>query len=162
MQKKLQIANRKVTLMPKAQVVHTHQTSCRRGWPRRFGALNSSPHSRVFTFASVGSSPRSLITTCALARIGVHTKRVRYVTLHFLRHRNRAQVTVLVCEQIQQAHVNISIHSRRGPSRSVPGRVFPFKSFPGFAVVSPHRVSSALKSQRSLSNENGKKAIGLD
>ena len=28
-----------------AQVVHTHRTSCRCGWPRGFGALNPSPHS---------------------------------------------------------------------------------------------------------------------
>ena len=28
----------------RSQVVHKHRTSCRRGWPRGFGALNSSPH----------------------------------------------------------------------------------------------------------------------
>ena len=27
-----------------AQIVHTNRTSCH-GWPRGFGALNSSPHS---------------------------------------------------------------------------------------------------------------------
>ena len=38
----------------------THiETSRRRGWPGGFGALNSSPHSRIFTFVSEGSSPRS-------------------------------------------------------------------------------------------------------
>ena len=44
-----------------AQGVHTHQTSCRRGWPGGFGALNSSPHSWIFTSVSVGSSPRSYL-----------------------------------------------------------------------------------------------------
>ena len=32
-----------------AQVVHTHQTSCRLSRPRGFGALNSSPRSWIFT-----------------------------------------------------------------------------------------------------------------
>ena len=32
-----------------AQVVHTYQTSCRLSRPRGFGALNSSPHSWIFT-----------------------------------------------------------------------------------------------------------------
>ena len=97
-----------------AQVVHTHLTWCRRGWPRGFGELNSSPHfCGIFTSASVGSSPRSYLFTSATGRIGVHTapkygaKAIRYVTLHFqdrrgaasLRHRNRAATTVFVCEQ---------------------------------------------------------------
>ena len=96
-----------------AQVVHTHRTSCRRGWPRGFGALNSSPHSRIFTFVSEGSSPRSYLFISATGRIGVHTapkcgtKPLRYVMLHFrdrrgapsLRHRNRAAMNVLTCEQ---------------------------------------------------------------
>ena len=40
------------------QVVHTHRTSCGRGWPRGFGALNSSPlswniHFRLGGFQSL-------------------------------------------------------------------------------------------------------------
>ena len=30
------------------QLVHTHRTSCRAGWPRGFGELNLSPHSKYF------------------------------------------------------------------------------------------------------------------
>ena len=96
-----------------AQVVHTHQTSCRLSRPRGFGALNSSPHSWIFTSVSVGSSPRCYLFTSVTDRIGVHTapkcdkKPFRYVTLHFrdrrgaasLRHRSLTATTVLVCEQ---------------------------------------------------------------
>ena len=41
------------------QVVHTHWTSCRSGWLRGFGELNSSPRSWTSTSFSVDSSPRS-------------------------------------------------------------------------------------------------------
>ena len=44
-----------------AQVVHTHRTSCRSGWSKRSGPLNSSPLSWIFTPVSVGSSPRSYL-----------------------------------------------------------------------------------------------------
>ena len=86
----------------------THiETSRRRGWPRGFGALNSSPHSRIFTFVSEGSSPRSYLFISATGRIDVHiapkcgTKPLRYVMLHFrdrrgatsLGHRHRAART---------------------------------------------------------------------
>ena len=60
-----------------------------RGWPRGFGALNSSSHSWIFTSVSVSSSPRSYLFTSARGRIGFHTpskygtKPPRYVTLHF-------------------------------------------------------------------------------
>ena len=37
------------------QVVDTHRTSSRCVWPRGIGALNSSPHSWMFTSVSVGS-----------------------------------------------------------------------------------------------------------
>ena len=98
-----------------AQVDHTHRTSRQRGWPRGFGALNSSPHSRIFAFVSVGSTPRSYLFISATGRIVVHTapqcgtKPIRHVMLFFrdrrraasLRHRNRAATTVLVCEQKQ-------------------------------------------------------------
>ena len=91
----------------------TRRTSYRRGWPRGIGALNSSPHSWIFTSVSVGSRPRSYLFTSATGRIGVHSapkygrKLIRYVTLHFwdrcgaasLRHRNRAATTVVVCWQ---------------------------------------------------------------
>ena len=92
-----------------AQVVHTHRTWCRRAWPRGFGERNPSPHSWIFTFVSVVSSPRSYLFTSATGRIGVHTapkygaKSIRYVTLHVqdrrgaasLCHRNRAATPFL-------------------------------------------------------------------
>ena len=83
-----------------------------RAGARGFAALNSSSHSRIFTFVSVGSSPRFYLFISATGRIGVHTapkcgtKRIRYVMLHFrdrrdaasLRHRNRAASNVVTCE----------------------------------------------------------------
>ncbi|CAH3115267.1 unnamed protein product, partial [Porites lobata] len=36
-----------------ARFVHTHRTSCRRGWSRGFGALNSNPHSCIYFRLSV-------------------------------------------------------------------------------------------------------------
>ena len=94
------------------EVVHTHQTSCRSGWPRRFGELNPSPHSSIFTSVSVDSSPRSYLFT-SMVRIRVQTapkcctEPLRYMTLHFRdprgaaspRYRKRAKITVLMCEQ---------------------------------------------------------------
>ena len=80
----------------------------------RDGALNSSPHSWIFTSGRVGSKPRSYLFTSATSRIGVHTaKKVRHKTcptcdtLHFwdprgaalLRHRNLAAISALTCEQ---------------------------------------------------------------
>ena len=47
----------------------THRTSCRRGWPRGIGALNSSPRSRLFISVPVGSRPRSYLFTSATGRI---------------------------------------------------------------------------------------------
>ena len=38
-----------------AQVVHTHQTSCWRAWPKGLGALISSPHSWIFTACCNGN-----------------------------------------------------------------------------------------------------------
>ena len=78
-----------------------------------FGALNPSLQFCIFTFISVGSIPHSYLFTSATGRIGVHTvskygkKPIQCVTLHFrdrrgaasVRHRNRAALTVLVCEQ---------------------------------------------------------------
>ena len=66
--------------------------------------------SGIFTSVSVGSSPRSYLFTSAKVRMvftpKYDTKPVRYVTLLrdrrgavSLRHRNRAEITVLVCEQ---------------------------------------------------------------
>ena len=40
------------------QVVHTHPTSCRNGWPKGFGALNPSLHSWIFTSTLADSRPR--------------------------------------------------------------------------------------------------------
>ena len=91
------------------KVVHTRRISCLSGWPREFGALNTSPHSWIFTSVSVASSLRSYLFTSATVRIGVPiapkygTKPTRYVTLHFrdqrsaasLRHRHRAEITSL-------------------------------------------------------------------
>ena len=55
------------------QDVFTHRTSRQSGWPRGFGALNSSSLSWIFTSASVGSSPLSYLFTSATLRIPVHT-----------------------------------------------------------------------------------------
>ena len=55
------------------QEVFTHRTSRQSGWPRGFGALNSSSLSWIFTSASVGSSPLSYLFTSATLRIPVHT-----------------------------------------------------------------------------------------
>ena len=57
-----------------AQVVHTHRTSCGGGWPRGFGELNSSPHSRIFAPVSVGSSPHSYLFTSVTGRTKVWHK----------------------------------------------------------------------------------------
>ena len=40
---------------------HLYQTSCWCGWPRGFGALISCPHSWIFTFIPVCSSPCPLL-----------------------------------------------------------------------------------------------------
>ena len=45
------------------QVVDTHRTSSRCVWPRGIGALNSSPHSWIFTSVSVGSVLGSYVFT---------------------------------------------------------------------------------------------------
>ena len=63
-----------------AQVFHTHRTSCRGGWPRGFGELNSSPHSWIFASVSVGSSPHSYLFTSVTGRIGVHCTKVWHKT----------------------------------------------------------------------------------
>ena len=88
------------------QVVHTHHLC----WlAERFGALNSNPHSWIFTSVSVGSSPRSYLLTSATVRVPVDitskygTEPIRYEALHFrdrrgaasLCYRNRAEITVL-------------------------------------------------------------------
>ena len=104
------------TVQPRgAQVLHTHWTSCRHGWPRGLGALNSSPHSWIFTSVSVGSSCHSYLFTSMTGRKGVHNtpnygrKSIQYVfqLLHFrdqqgaalLRDRNCATTSILVSEQ---------------------------------------------------------------
>ena len=58
--------------------VHTHQTSCRGGWWRKFGALNSNPYYQIFTQSvSVSFSPRSYLFTSARVRTGVHTAPIK-------------------------------------------------------------------------------------
>ena len=79
--------------------------------------LKPSRHFGIFTSVLVDSSPRSYLFTSATVRISVYTapkcgtEPIRYVTLHFrdqcgallcgasLRCRNRAEITVLICEQ---------------------------------------------------------------
>ena len=92
MQKKLQIANRKVTLMRKAQVVHTHQTSRRRGWPRRFDAQQRcilsahvraileqlNPAAIVYTWARSGGFS-SMIWSCCSWCHGSRWKKVKWL-----------------------------------------------------------------------------------
>ena len=54
------------------QVVDTHRTSCRSGWPRDFGALNPSPRHSFFVF--LVSSRRSRRTgTETLARQAIYS-----------------------------------------------------------------------------------------
>ena len=55
------------------QVFHTDRRSCRSGWTREFGNLNSSPRSWIFTSVPVDSSPHSYLFTSARVRIPVHT-----------------------------------------------------------------------------------------
>ena len=82
-------------------------------WPRGFGEMNLSPHSWIFTSFSVDFGPSSYLFTSATVRIPVHaalecgTESIWYVTRHFrdqhvaasVRYRNRAEITVLICEQ---------------------------------------------------------------
>jgi len=98
--------------LDRLEVVHTHRTSCRSGWPRGFGELNPSPHSSIFTSVSVDSSPRSYLFT-SMVQIHVQTapkcctEPLRYVTLHLRdrrgaaspRYRNPAKITVLMGEK---------------------------------------------------------------
>ena len=95
------------------QVAQTQRTLCRSGWPRGFAELKPSPHSRIFTFVLVGSSPRSYLLTSVKVRIPAHTldhtapmcgtAPIQRVTLHFcdrreaasLRDRIRAEITYL-------------------------------------------------------------------
>ena len=49
-----------------------HRTGTR-GWPRGFGELNPSPHSRTFAFVLVGFSPRSYLFTSVTVRVPAHT-----------------------------------------------------------------------------------------
>ena len=71
------------------QVVHTHRTSWRNGWPRWFCSLNPNPHSWIFTSVSEGSSPLSYLITSATVQIPSHyikmwpTEPLRSMTLHF-------------------------------------------------------------------------------
>ena len=76
------------------QVVDTHRTSCRNGWPRGFGELNvnPSPHSPpeyLLPSQQISLSPHSYLFTSATVRIPVHTtptcdtEPIQYVTLHF-------------------------------------------------------------------------------
>ena len=57
------------------QVVHTHPTFCRSGWPRGFGTLNPSPHSWI----------------CGLSQT-VEPKPFRYATIQFQDRRGVASL----------------------------------------------------------------------
>ena len=86
---------------------------CRSGWPSGFGELNPSPHSIIFTFVSVSSSPCSYLFASARVRIPLHTaltcgtEPIPHVSLHFqdprsaalLCYRNYPKITVLMREQ---------------------------------------------------------------
>ena len=79
---------------------------------REASEQNPSPQSWIITSVSGDSSPCSHFFTSATVRIPVHstpkysTEPIRYVTLHFqdrrsaasLSYRNRAEITVLMCE----------------------------------------------------------------
>ena len=77
------------------QVVHTHRTSCRGGWPTGFDFLNPNPHSGHLSYLFTA-------TKCSIQPI-------QYVTPHFRdrrgaaspRYRNRAKITILMCGQKQ-------------------------------------------------------------
>ena len=79
------------------QVIHTHRTSCRSGWPRGFVELNpGSPHAEYLP-VSIRSSPLLYLFTSATVRIPVRAKCA--LGEASLCHRNRAEITVLVCEE---------------------------------------------------------------
>ena len=79
------------------QVIHTHRTSCRSGWPRGFVELNpGSPHAEYLP-VSIRSSPLLYLFTSATDRIPVRAKCA--LGAASLCHRNRAEITVLVCGQ---------------------------------------------------------------
>lgn len=79
------------------QVIHTHRTSCRSGWPRGFVELNpGSPHAEYLP-VSIRSSPLLYFFTSATVRIPVRAKCARVAAS--LCDRNRAEITVLVCEK---------------------------------------------------------------
>ena len=79
------------------QVIHTHRTSCRSGWPRGFVELNpGSPHAEYLP-VSIRSSPLLYLFTSATDRIPVRAKCA--LGAASLCHRNRAEITVLVCEE---------------------------------------------------------------
>ena len=61
------------------QVVHTHRTSYRSGWPEGFGELNPSLHSWIFASVSVDSVSFSYLFTSSKVRVPVQslTKRGR-------------------------------------------------------------------------------------
>ena len=61
------------------QVVHTHRTSYRSGWPGGFGELNASLYSWIFTSVSVDSISLSYLFTSSTVEVPVHiaTKRGR-------------------------------------------------------------------------------------
>ena len=90
------------------QVISTHRTSCRRGWPRGSSFLNPSPYSWILLL-----SQWIPVLAPTYSRIPVHTapkcgtEPIRYVTLHFrdrrgtvlLGYKNRSEITVLMCDQ---------------------------------------------------------------
>ena len=60
------------------QVVHTHRTSYRSGWPEGFGELNPSLHSWIFASVSVDSISFSYLFTSSTVRVPVHIATIRF------------------------------------------------------------------------------------
>ena len=79
------------------QVIRTHRTSCPSGWPRGLVELNPGSPQPEYLPVSIRSSPLLYLFTFATVRIPVRAKCARGSAS--LYHRNRAELTVLVCEQ---------------------------------------------------------------
>ena len=95
------------------QVVHTHWKSCRSGWPRGFGSLNTVSYSWIFTSLSVVSrlalysllrrSEQVFTLHQSVAQNLSDTWRSTFeigaAQLRSVTDRNRAEIISLMCEQ---------------------------------------------------------------